>query len=352
MATPTRLPFGRAPAAEQRPEVAPLGIVRRLLRRPELGALGGAVVIFVFFAIEAPLFATRPGIANFLDPASLLGLMAVPVALLMIGGEFDLSSGVMTGATGTVTALFAVNLGWNVWAAMVVSLLFAVAVGLFNGFMVIKTGLPSFIVTLATFFILQGADLYVTKLATNQVLISGVETTRGFDSASRIFASLVGGFQVSILYWLFFTALLTWVLMRTSYGNWIFAVGGSAASARQVGVPVAFTKVSLFVMVSTMAWLVGTIVTLRFHSATVTSGVGLEFQYIVAAVIGGCLLTGGYGSAIGASLGALIFGMVNQGIVLSRWDSNLFLLFLGLMLLIATLVNVWIRRQAERSRAT
>lgn len=338
----------RGARADER--VIQVGLLRRLLRRPELGAVGGAVVVFIFFAIEAPAFGTHDGIANFLDPASTLGLMAVPVALLMIGGEFDLSAGVMTGAAGTVTALLAVKMGWNVWPAMLVSLLFSICVGLFNGLVVVSTRLPSFIVTLGTFFILQGADLTVTKIATNQVLISGVETTSGFAGASKVLASMVGGFQVSILYWIAVTVLFTWILMRSRFGNWTFAVGGATTAARNVGVPAAATKVALFVIVSSMACIVGNMVTLRFHSATVTSGVGLEFQYIVAAVIGGTLLTGGYGSVIGASMGALIFGMVTQGIVLSRWDSNLFLLFLGLMLLLAALINAYIRYRAEKTR--
>jgi simple sugar transport system permease protein len=332
--------------------VVRVGALRASLRRPELGAVVGAIAVFVFFALESPAFSTHDGIANFLDPSSTLGLMAVPVALLMIGGEFDLSAGVTTGAAGTVTALLAVNAGWNIWPAMLVSLVFSLCVGFFNGLVVVKTRLPSFIVTLGTFYILQGADLYVTKLATNQVLISGVETTRGFDNASSALASTVGGFQISIVYWIVATVLFTWVLQGTRFGNWIFAVGGGAPAARNVGVPVTATKVALFVIVSCLACLVGNMVTLRFHSATVTSGVGLEFQYIVAAVIGGNLLTGGYGSAIGASVGALIFGMVNQGIVLSRWDSNLFLLFLGAMLLLATLINAYIRHKAEAVMTT
>jgi simple sugar transport system permease protein len=321
-----------------------------LLRRPELGALGAAVAIFGFFALEAPAFATREGIANVLDPSSTLGIMAVVVALLMIGGEFDLSAGVMTGAAGTVTALLAVELGWNIWPAMLASLLFAAAVGLGNGLVVVRTRLPSFIVTLGTFFILQGADLTITKLATNQVLISGVETARGFDGAAAILASTVAGFQVAILYWIAVTAIFTWLLLRSRFGNWVFAAGGDAAAARSVGVPVGATKIALFVIVAVMACLVGNMVTLRFHSATVTSGIGLEFEYIVAAVIGGTLLTGGYGSVAGASIGALIFGMATQGIVLSRWDSNLFLLLLGLMLLGAALVNAAIRHRAVAAR--
>ncbi|EME58377.1 ABC transporter permease [Amycolatopsis decaplanina] len=329
-------------------------LLDRLVVRPEIGALLGAVVVFLFFTVVTDQFFSGSGVATWLDDASTLGIMAVAVSLLMIGGEFDLSAGVMTASTALVTATLATQAGWNVWLALFASLVFALAVGAFNGWLVMRTGLPSFIVTLGTFLALQGLNLGVTRLVTGTVQVSGMRSTDGYESAGFVFASTVdiGGtaFQISVVWWIGFAVLAAWLLVRTRFGNWIFAVGGSAQSSRAVGVPVVRTKIMLFMTTALAAWLVGSINILRFASVQANQGIGLEFQYIIAAVIGGCLLTGGFGSAIGAAIGALIFGMARQGIVFARWDSDWFMLFLGVMLLSAVLVNNAFRRRAERVR--
>jgi simple sugar transport system permease protein len=334
--------------------IARVGVLRRLLLKPELGALIGAVIVFVFFAALSDVFRSGAGVANWLDPASTIGIMAVAVAMLMIGGEFDLSAGVMTGTTGLATGLLSTYYGWNLWAAILASLLLALAVGLLNGYLVVRTGLPSFIITLGSFLMLQGLNLGITKVVTDTVQVGAIEQTAGYSVAKRIFASTVtvGGtsFQIAILWWLLLTAVGSWVLLRTRFGNWTFAVGGDTAAARNVGVPARRTKIALFMTVSAAAWFVGTINAVRLTSVQANSGIGLELTYIVAAVIGGCLLTGGYGSVVGASLGALIFGMTSQGIVYAGWDADWFRFFLGAMLLLAVLANQFVRRYAEQTR--
>jgi simple sugar transport system permease protein len=343
------------PGAGSDPEPAVGGsLPHRLAVRPELGALLGALLVFAFFSVITTQFLSPLGASTWLDDSATLGIVAVAVALLMIGGEFDLSAGVMTASTALVTALLTVRLGWNVWPALLVSLLFALAVGALNGWLVMRTGLPSFIVTLGSFLALQGLNLGVTRAVTGSVQVSGMRATQGYASAGYLFASTVdiGGtaFPISILWWIAVAALASLVLVRTRLGNWIFAVGGSAPSARQVGVPVQRTKVLLFMTTAAAAWLVGSINILRYTTVQANQGVGLEFQYIIAAVIGGCLMTGGYGSAVGAAIGALIFGMARQGIVFAQWNSDWFMLFLGLMLISAVLVNTTCRRRAERVR--
>ncbi|NEA69063.1 ABC transporter permease, partial [Streptomyces sp. SID12488] len=222
----------------------------------------------------------------------------------------------------------------------------------FNGWVLIKTGLPSFLVTLGSFLILQGANLAVTKIFTGNVASDSIADMEGFDQAKKVFASefTIGdvSFKITIVYWLVFALIATWLLLRTKFGNWIFAVGGSKDSARAVGVPVNFTKIALFMGVGACAWFVGMHLLFSFNTVQSGEGVGNEFLYIIAAVIGGCLLTGGYGSAIGSVIGAFIFGMVSQGIVYANWNPDWFKAFLGVMLLVAALVNLWVRRQATR----
>ncbi|MFE9810527.1 ABC transporter permease [Streptomyces sp. NPDC005548] len=324
----------------------------RLLARPEVGVFLGAAAVFVFFLIAAPPVRSGASMATVLYQSSTIGIMALPVALLMIGGEFDLSSGVAVIASALTASMLSYQLTLNVWVGVTVALVASLAIGAFNGWMTVRTGLPSFLVTLGTFLILQGVNLAVTKLVTDNVATDDISTMDGFGQAKKIFASSfdVGGVQVkiTIVWWLVFAALATWVLLRTKYGNWIFAVGGDRNSARAVGVPVTFTKITLFMAVGFGAWFVGMHQLFSFNTVQSGEGVGQELIYIAAAVIGGCLLTGGYGSAIGPVFGAFMFGMVNQGIVYAGWNPDWFKAFLGVMLLGATLVNLLVRRTATR----
>ncbi len=326
-----------------------------LLVRPELGAVGGVLVVWAFFAIVAGNqgFLTLRGMATCLEVSAELGILAVAVALLMIGGEFDLSVGSIIGASGMLLTILSVQYGWNVWVAIVVVVVFAACAGLFNGYLVIRTGLPSFIVTLATLFVFRGLTIGVTRLVTGRTQLGGLLDASGYDAARRLFAGdvLVAGvdFPVSIIWWLLFAAVATWILLRTSFGNWIFGIGGDAPAARSVGVPVARVKVTLFVTTALAASFVGVMQAISFSGADVLRGELREFYAIIVVVIGGTLLTGGYGSAVGAVFGALIFGMVRQGIVFTGVDADWFQVFLGGMLLIAVLVNHWVRKRAMRA---
>src|SRR5689334_5598925 len=248
-ATPDVAPPPPVPAGDER--LANIGPMARLLRRPEIGALLAAVVVAIFFWTQNHLFLRLDGISNWTDVASTIGIPSVAVALLMIGGEFDLSAGVMTGSAGLMMGILATKLNLNIWPAIVLTLIAASAVGFVNGYMVVRTKLPSFIVTLATFFILQGVNLGVTKAITNQVLVSGIDNAKGYDSANKIFGGSFWhphDFRVTVLWWIAITILGQWTLTRTRFGNWIFGVGGDANAARNVGVPVTRVKIAMFTM--------------------------------------------------------------------------------------------------------
>ena len=331
-------------------------LLKRLLTRPELGAVGGAIIVWVFFAILAPRgFLSVRGTASYLEVSSHLGLMAVAVALLMIGGEFDLSIGSLLGLSGAITAILATQFGIPLYISALVALVVALAVGFVNGFMVIRTKLPSFIITLGSLFIIRGLTIGVTRAVTGRTQIGGLDDAPGYGLLFNLFGRdipIAGvGFPISILWWLVFAALATWILLRTEIGNWIFGVGGAEEAARNVGVPVERLKIGLFMTTAFAAWLVATIQVAVVKSADTLRGEQQEFIAIIAAVIGGNLLTGGYGSAVGAVLGALIFGIVRQGIVFAGVDADWFNVFLGAMLIIAVLVNNFIRTTAERARS-
>ena len=231
--------------------------------------------------------------------------MAVAVALLMIGGHFDLSAGVMTGTTALTVGIVAVEFEQNIWLAIAVALVVALAIGFLNGWLVTRTGLPSFIITLGTFLMLQGLNLGLTKFFTGTVTAGGIASVPGLRLgrggvrlADR--ASAGAEVRIAVLWWVLFTALAAWVLLRTRFGNWVFATGGDEVAARNVGVPARRTTITLFMTTATAAWFVGTTLAVRLTSVQANAGIGQELIYIVAAVIGGCLLTGGFGSAVGA----------------------------------------------------
>ncbi|MFH9554185.1 ABC transporter permease [Streptomyces sp. NPDC017435] len=324
----------------------------RALARPDVGVFLGAAAVYVFFLISAPPVRDAGSMANILYQSSTIGIMALPVALLMIGGEFDLSAGVAVITSALTASMLSYQLTANVWVGVIAALVVSLGIGFLNGWLVVKTGLPSFLVTLGSFLILQGVNLAVTKLVTGNVATDDISDMDGFHSARKLFASSfdIGGVQVkiTIFWWLLFAAIATWVLLRTKYGNWTFAVGGNKDSSRAVGVPVAFTKISLFMLVGFGAWFIGMHQLFSFNTVQSGEGVGQELIYISAAVIGGCLLTGGAGSAIGPVFGAFMFGMVQQGIVYAGWNPDWFKAFLGVMLLGAVLINLWVQRTATR----
>ena len=315
----------------------------RLIRRPELASALGALVIFIFFMIVAPAFRSLDAFATTLYASSTLGIVALAVGLLMIGDEFDLSSGVAVTTAALAATMLNYNLGLNSWVGAFLSLIIALGIGALNGYLVTRTGIASFLITLAAFLMLQGLNLAVTKLITGQVATPRISDMQGFASAEMVFAGAVTIFgvnvRVTVFWWIFFVILASILLFKTKFGNWIFAVGGNQESARAVGVPVRRVKITLFMFVGFAAWFVGMHTLFAFDSIQAGNGVGNEFLYIIAAVIGGCALTGGRGTAIGTAIGALIFGMTNQGIVYAGWNPDWFKFFLGAMLLFAVLVN-------------
>lgn len=352
------------------------GIGARLIKRPELGAIAGVVLVTLFFLITADsAMFTLSGIMNFMTPASQLGILAIGAAMLMIGGEFDLSIGSMVAFAGLIFGACTVTFGLPLILAIPLTMAVAAGIGAVNGSIVLKTGLPSFIVTLAFLFILRGASLVGLKLASGgSTQLRGVRDAVeddwlapffSGDAFEPVFAWLaqvglvetfkngspkVPGIPVEILWFILLALFATYVLLRTPYGNWIFASGGDRNAASNSGVPVRRVKISLFMFAAVCGALVAVITVMDTGSTDARRGFMKEFEAIIAAVIGGCLLTGGYGSAIGAFFGAIIFGMVTIGLTYTDFDQDWFQVFLGGMLLIAVLFNNYIRKRVTGER--
>jgi len=363
------------PATDER--VRTLSTFHRVMGRPESASIAGAILIFVVFALAAGdsgMFALD-GVMNWTIVSAYLGIVATGACLLMIAGEFDLSLGSMIGFTGMVAAIPPLFFDWPVWLSMLLALACALFIGWVNGTLVVKTGLPSFIVTLGFLFILRGLTLAGSIIFANRTIVSGIGDLAAQDPVVRFLFSgtfanelftwagkhgwiatlddgrpLVRGIPKAILWWAFIAIASSYRLTHTRFGNWIFAVGGDANAAKNVGVPVRRVKVSLFMFTALCAWLFAMLQVCDVGSAAADRGLQKEFEAIIAAVIGGTLLTGGYGSVVGATFGALIFGVVQIGITYTNVNSDWFRVFLGGMLLVAVLFNNQVRKRVTEAR--
>jgi len=353
---------------------------REALIRPELGGIVGTIVVFalfVLFAYDSGMFNAQ-GIMNWSQVSAQFMIIAVGACLLMIAGEFDLSVGSMIGFSGMMIAIFGVTLGWPMWLAILVTFAIALAIGALTGSIVVRTGLPSFIVSLAFLFILRGFTIFLPQTIERKTIIGGIrDAAEGdwlaplfggtifkgffqwlgdagvidvFSRGTRAGEAVVDGIPMLIIWAIVLIVFGHVLLTKTRFGNWIFAAGGDAQAARYAGVPVMRVKILMFMFTAFCATVFATCQVMEFGSAGADRGLLKEFEAIIAVVIGGALLTGGYGSVIGAALGALIFGVVQQGLFFAGVESSLFRVFLGVILLMAVILNTYIRRMITGER--
>jgi simple sugar transport system permease protein len=330
-----------------------------LFRRPEAGAAAGFVLILLFFSYFGweKNFLTALGSSTWLNFASKVGIIAIPIGFLMIAGELDISVGALIPAGGIVLAMSVELFGMNYWVAVAFSLAIAGAIGFLNGMLVTRTNVPSLIVTLATLFVIAGLNAYVSKqiAGTTQHSLQDVGAVSEFimgdyhslvigegDSKITIFRSL----QSSFFIWIFVAIACFYILHVSPWGNWIFAMGGDQESARNAGIPTNRLKIALFMLSAMAAALVGMTEATLANTASTTTQFGMIFNTIICVVVGGVLLTGGFGTVTGTVFGTLTFGIVFQGINFTTFDKDLNMLFIGVLLLVAVLMNDTFRNLA------
>jgi simple sugar transport system permease protein len=315
-----------------------------LMRRPETGSFLGLAAVFAFFTVFGGTnFASFSGAASWLNVAAALGIIAIPIGLLMIAGELDISIGSLVPAGSMTVAIISGYFQLPMVVGIGAALALGAFVGLINGLLVVRTAVPSFIVTLGTLFAVAGLTLGLSVLVTGTTSVP----LKAGPEAKWLLGRFIGGvYQVTILWWI--GAALVWgfVLHFTRYGNWIFAMGGDKVSARNAGIPTDRMTILLFMCSGASATFVGVSHAILYNSAQVSAGQSYIFNSIISVVVGGVLLTGGYGSVVGIILGTLTFAVVSQGIYYTPFDANWASLIIGVLLLLAVLMNNTFRKMA------
>ena len=311
--------------------------VRRIIvssfRIREMGVLVALILIGILLSAATPYFLTTANLLNISRQMVIISIIAVGMTFLIISREFDLSVGSTYGLSGIVAGTMVLKLGIDIWVAVPIVLLLGALIGLINGLMVTKVGIPSFIVTLGTMSILRGFALVLA----NGWPVSDLPPSSFFS----VFAgTVVGGIPTHTVWMAIILLLGGFILSRTVFGYHVYATGGNPRAARLMGINTDRVKIVNFIISATLASL-GGLLTLGFlNSVTPTAGTGLELDIIASVVIGGTALAGGAGSILGTFLGAAIMSTVRNGLVLLGVSAYWQQAAIGLVIVIAVTVDV------------
>ena len=297
-----------------------------------------AVVIVVFaFTTHGQLLATD-NVISILDGAAQLGIVTVGVTLLMIGGEFDLSVGETFVLSGAVMGILMPQIG--IIPALIVALLAAAMVGVFNAVATVVLGLPSFIATLGSFYAVSGIIL----------ILNGGEpvTPSGTPLVYNVLDANIGNqVKLEVLWWVGIALCVGFVLQRTRFGNRIFATGGDRRAADRNGVRTPRVRITLFILCAVLAGFAGIIQLADIGTIAADAGDGLQLEAIAAAVIGGASLFGGIGGIADGVIGSIFLTLVSTALILSGASPSYYELFVGLVLV----GTVWMHLRASGSWA-
>jgi simple sugar transport system permease protein len=319
-------------------------MIGTFLRRPAAASTLSLIAVVAFYVIFGGVDLLQlAAAASWMNLAANLGIVAIPVGLLMIAGQIDISIGAMIPAGSITTAILSGHYGLPIEIGMLAALGLGVLVGLVNGLLTVRTTVPSLIITLGTLIGMQGVVLSAAMLLVGKASVPLMAP----DWAKFFFGQLLGGsHQIIILWWIALTVVFAFILHKTRYGNWIYALGGDKVSARNAGIPTDRLTIALFVLSATAASFVGMCQAILFNSSQVSGGMGYIFNAISSVVVGGVLLTGGFGSVMGIFVGTLTFAIVIQGIYFTQIDRNWSNLIIGVTLLAAMAMNESFRKMA------
>jgi simple sugar transport system permease protein len=318
--------------------------LRRFLLRPEATSIAAVVFLFIAFSYLSPdLFPTKLTYISIMAFAAEIGIVSVGVTLLMIGGHFDLSVGAVLGLTSYVAVVLMRDHGISPILAAPAAIIAGALLGAINGLLVVRFRIHSFVVTLGTMLIWRGVVIALT---------GGFPVMAPIPAGFKDIMSgpLLFGFRMSMVWFLLIGAMGTFLLSRTRLGNWIQARGQNEQAARNLGVPVDRITIILFMITSALGAVTGVIEVARFSSVDALRGQDMELQAVAITVIGGTLLSGGYGSVIGTVLGSITFGMIQVGLVLAGAPGHYFRTLTGLIVVGAVILNTSVARRMAKSK--
>jgi simple sugar transport system permease protein len=303
-----------------------------LVRTREIGIAVAGFLLFVLFTIFSHgQFLSLRNWTVIATSAAELGIVSVGVALLMIGGDFDLSVGANFGFSGVIMALMIAH-GYPGVLALLACLAIGAGIGLVNGLVTIVFSIPSFITTLGTWLLFTGINLIIQGGETISIL--------KYSNVLHILGgSLYGDFTWGAVWWLFTALIIGILLHRTAFGNWVFAIGGNKMAAREAGVPVTYARIMNFVICGITASLAGAITLGNLQSMQVGYGSTYQLESIAASVVGGCALTGGVGSILGAVIGTVILSMLDSGLLLSGASPYWYEALVGVIVILAVAMH-------------
>jgi len=309
------------------------GFGYRLLRQREASIVFVGVLLFAIFSVLS--HGTFDSVQNWggvSSAAAELGIVTVGVALLMICGEFDLSVGANFSFAALVMAMM-IQDHYSTIAAIAACLGIGAGIGLVNGLVTVFLDIPSFITTLGTFFLWTGVTLIVT----------GGETVTILPPVPQLLnvlgGTMAGQIRAEVVWWLGLALAVGILLHRTVTGNWMFAVGGKRFAAVEAGVPVVRTRILAFVLCGIFAAFAGAVQLGHLDSMSASFGTTYQLEAIAASVVGGCALTGGRGSMLGAVVGTLILEMLDSGLILSNVSSYWYEAVVGIILIAAVAMH-------------
>lgn len=321
-----------------------MGFTNKFLRSPAAASVLSLIAVVAFYILAGRANLLELGAAaSWVNFAANLGIIALPVGLLMIAGEIDISFGAMIPAGAITIALLSGTYGLPIEVGILGSLTIGALVGLINGLLVARTRVPSLLITLGTLTVMQGVVLWSAMTLAGNASIP----LKSPDWAKFVFGQMIGnGHQVIVLWWILLVLAFGFFLHKTRYGNWIFALGGDKVSARNAGVPTVKMTIALFIMSAMAASFVGMCGAIQFNTTQVSGGMSYIFNVIASVVVGGVLLTGGFGSVTGIFIGTLTFALVNKGISFTKINPNWANLIIGTTLVLAMLLNEYFRKKA------
>jgi ribose transport system permease protein len=313
-----------------------------LLQSRSLATSAAGIVLFVAFSLATPLFLTGDNLFNMVRNITFTAIVAVGMTYLLVAGEIDLSVGSTYGFLTMVMGILVARQQFDPWLAMLAIIAIGALIGLVNGLIVTRIGIPSFIVTLAMLTAYRSLAIVVS----NQLPVNVDPTGLFYD----VTGGYIGGTFPWLIVWLAVIVVIGgFILSRTKFGAHIYATGGSVEAARNSGINVRRIKTACFVITSALCAVVAALLIGYLHIAAPITGTGFEFRVIGAVIVGGVALRGGRGTVYGSFMGAIIIGMITSGLVLLGFSQYWGDIVTGLLIVVTGALNVYLRHAGARS---